>query len=82
MPNDLSDEQAASFFVNPATAAGDDAARFEGEPRRMAAAKRAGGELGKMVIRLGYKCAFRTINIVRRREQVEELKKLARPRSS
>ena len=36
----------------------------------------AGGELGKMVIRLGKKYGFRTLNVVRRREQVEELKKL------
>src|SRR5207244_3670676 len=34
------------------------------------------GALGKMVIRLCYKLAIRTINVVRRREQVEELKKL------
>ena len=36
----------------------------------------AGGELGKMVIRLGKKYGFRTLNVVRRREQVEELKTL------
>jgi NADPH:quinone reductase-like Zn-dependent oxidoreductase len=36
----------------------------------------AGSTLGKMVIRLGKKYGFRTVNTVRRREQVEELKKL------
>jgi NADPH:quinone reductase len=36
----------------------------------------AGSSLGRMVIRLGKKNGFRTLNVVRRHEQVEELKKL------
>ena len=35
----------------------------------------AGSALGRMVIRLGKQYGFRTINVVRRREQAEELLK-------
>ena len=76
VPDDLSDEQAASFFVNPASAlvmTRDVLCVPKGEWLLQSA---AGGELGKMVIRLGRKYGFGTINVVRRREQVEELKKL------
>lgn len=76
VPDDLSDEQAASFFVNPATALAmvQDVLKVPKGAWLLQSA--AGGELGKMVIRLGYKFAFRTINVVRRREQMDELKKL------
>jgi NADPH:quinone reductase-like Zn-dependent oxidoreductase len=75
VPDDMSDEQAACFFVNPATALvmTQDVLKVNRGAWLLQSA--AGGELGKMVIRLGYKLAFRTINVVRR-EQVEELKKL------
>jgi NADPH:quinone reductase-like Zn-dependent oxidoreductase len=69
-------EQAAMFLVNPATAyimtrrvlnvpAGDSLVQTA-----------AGSALGRMVIRLGKRFGFHTINIVRRREQVDELKAL------
>ncbi len=76
VPDDMSDEQAACFFVNPATAVvmTQDVLKINRGAWLLQSA--AGGELGKMVIRLGYKFAFRTINVVRRREQVDELKKL------
>jgi NADPH:quinone reductase len=76
VPDEMSDDQAASFFVNPATALvmTQDVLKVPRGAWLLQSA--AGGELGKMVIRLGYKFAFRTINVVRRREQVEELKKL------
>lgn len=76
VPDEMSDEQAASFFVNPATALvmTQDVLKVPRGAWLLQSA--AGGELGKMVIRLGYKFAFRTINVVRRREQVDELKKL------
>jgi len=76
VPDDISDEQAATFFVNPATAVvmTQDVLKITRGAWLLQSA--AGGELGKMVIRLGYKFAFRTINVVRRREQVDELKKL------
>lgn len=76
VPDDLSDEQAASFFVNPATAVAMTQHVLQVPRGAWLLQSAAGGELGKMVIRLGYKLAFRTINVVRRREQVEELKKL------
>jgi NADPH2:quinone reductase len=76
VPDDLSDDQAATFFVNPATAlvmTRDVFAVPRGEWLLQSA---AGGELGKMVIRLGRKYGFKTLNVVRRREQVEELRRL------
>ena len=76
VPDDLTDEQAASFFVNPATALAMTRDVLKVTRGAWLLQSAAGGELGKMVIRLGYKFAFRTINVVRRREQVEELKKL------
>ena len=76
VPDDLTDEQAASFFVNPATALAMTQDVLKVTRGAWLLQSAAGGELGKMVIRLGYKFAFRTINVVRRREQVEELKKL------
>ncbi len=76
VPDDISDEQAATFFVNPATVVVmiHDVLKITRGAWLLQSA--AGGELGKMVIRLGFKSAFRTINVVRRREQVDELKKL------
>lgn len=72
----LSLEQAATFFVNPAAA-------YVMTRRRLAVPKgawllqtAAGSELGKMVIRLGRRYGFRTLNTVRRAEQVDELKSL------
>jgi NADPH:quinone reductase len=76
VPDDLSDEQAASFFVNPATAVAMTQYVLRINRGAWLLQSAAGGELGKMVIRLGHKLVFRTINVVRRREQVEELKKL------
>ncbi|MCS6865439.1 MAG: zinc-dependent alcohol dehydrogenase family protein [Gemmataceae bacterium] len=76
VPDELSDEQAATFFVNPATALAMTQKVLRIPRGAWLVQSAAGGELGKMVIRLGAKYAFRTINIVRRREHVEELKKL------
>ena len=75
VPDDISDEQAATFFTSTRHAlvmTRDDSA-CRGKWLLQSA---AGGELGKMVIRLGKKYGFRTLNVVRRREQVEELKGL------
>ena len=71
VPDDLTDEQAASFFVNPATALAMTQDVLKVTRGAWLLQSAAGGELGKMVVRLGYKFAFRTINVVRRREQVE-----------
>ncbi|MCE9528640.1 MAG: zinc-dependent alcohol dehydrogenase family protein [Planctomycetales bacterium] len=76
IPGDIDDEQAACFFVNPATAL----AMTEKVLRIPRAAwllqSAAGSALGRMIIRLGKHAGFRTINIVRRPDAVEELKKL------
>jgi NADPH:quinone reductase-like Zn-dependent oxidoreductase len=76
VPDDIPDEQAATFFVNPATALAMTRHVLRVAPGEWLLQSAAGGELGKMVIRLGQKYGFKTINTVRRREQVEELKKL------
>jgi NADPH:quinone reductase len=69
-------EQAAMFFVNPA-AAYIMTRRILNVPAGDWLLQTASGSaLGKMVIRLGRKFGFRTINVVRRREQVAELKAL------
>jgi len=74
VPDNLPDEQAATFFVNPATAIALTRRVLAVPPGEWLLQSAAGGELGKMIVRLGRKHGFRTMNVVRRREQVEELK--------
>jgi NADPH:quinone reductase-like Zn-dependent oxidoreductase len=76
VPAALGDEQAASFFVNPATALVVTRHVLRVRPGEWLVQSAAGGALGKMIVRLGKRDGFRTINLVRRREQVEELKQL------
>src|SRR5271156_1727637 len=74
--DDIPDEQIASLMINPATAIL--------MVRHVLAVPRgawllqsaAGGELGRMIIRLAKHDGIRTINVVRRREAVQELKDL------
>ncbi|QXE38006.1 zinc-dependent alcohol dehydrogenase family protein [Streptomyces sp. GMY02] len=76
VPDDIPDEQAASFFINPASAIV--------MVRRVLAVPRgewllqsaAGSEIGRMIIRLAKHDGIRTLNVVRRREPVPELKRL------
>lgn len=76
VPADLPDEQAASFFVNPMTVLA--------LVRHVLAVPRgawllqtaAGSNLGKMIIRLCRHDGIRTINVVRRREAMDELRAL------
>jgi NADPH:quinone reductase len=75
VPEGLPDEQAATFFVNPATAIAITRHVLRISPGQWLLQSAAGGELGKMIIRLGKMHGFHTINVVRRREQIEELKK-------
>ena len=72
----LSLEQAAMFFVNPATAYILTQKLHQPKPGEWFLQTAAGSSLGKMVIRLGKKFRFKTINVVRRMEQKEELEKL------
>lgn len=76
IPNKLPVEQAAMFFVNPATAYIMSRKVLNVPEGDWLLQTAAGSSLGKMVIRLGRKFGFKTINIVRRREQIDELKSL------
>jgi NADPH2:quinone reductase len=76
IPADLSDEQAATFFVNPASAIVMTQDVLKIPPGAWLLQTAAGSALGRMVIRLGVKHGFKTINVVRRAEQAEELTRL------
>jgi NADPH:quinone reductase len=72
---DLPDEQVAMFFVNPATALIMTQAVLKIAAGQWLLQTAAGSALGRMVIRLGKHFGFRTINVVRRAEQAEELRR-------
>ena len=76
VPDSMSDEQAATFFVNPASAIVMTRHILSVPAGAYLLQTAAGSALGRMVIRLGKKHGFRTINVVRRREQAEELRRL------
>jgi NADPH:quinone reductase-like Zn-dependent oxidoreductase len=73
VPDDLSDDQAATFFVNPASALVLTQHVLRVPRGAWLLQTAAGSALGRMVIRLGRQAGFRTINVVRRREQAQEL---------
>jgi NADPH:quinone reductase len=76
VPDDLPDEQAASFTINPASAIlmlRHVLAIPAGEWLLQSAAN---SELGRMIIRLAKHDGIRTVNVVRRREAVAELQRL------
>jgi NADPH:quinone reductase-like Zn-dependent oxidoreductase len=73
LPADLPDEQAAGFFVNPATVLVMIRSVLRVPRGAWLLQTAAASALGRMVIRLGKVDGFRTINVVRRREQAEEL---------
>jgi NADPH:quinone reductase-like Zn-dependent oxidoreductase len=75
LPDDIPDEQAATFFVNPASAVVMTRHVLNVPPGEWLLQTAAGSALGRMVIRLGKHVGFRTINVVRRREQAEELQR-------
>jgi NADPH:quinone reductase-like Zn-dependent oxidoreductase len=70
------DEQAATFFVNPASAWIMTRSVLKIPSGGWLLQTAAGSALGRMVIRLGIHYGFRTINVVRRKEQGEELRRL------
>lgn len=76
LPSDLADDQAATFFVNPATALAMICHVLRVPRRSWLLQTAAAGALGRMIIRLGRQRGFRTINVVRRREQADELAQL------
>jgi NADPH:quinone reductase len=73
---DVPDEQAATFFVNPATALVMTRWVLRVPRGAWLLQTAAGSALGRMVIRLGKLDGFRTLNVVRRRAQAEELQRL------
>ncbi len=73
---DLPDEQVASYFVNPATALAMVRHVLKVAPGEWLLQSAATSALGKMMIRLGRRDGFKTLNVVRRHEAIEELKAL------
>jgi NADPH2:quinone reductase len=73
VPDEVPDEQAASFFVNPASALVMTQYVLRVPHGAWLLQTAAGSALGRMVIRLAKRHGFRTIDVVRRREQAEEL---------
>jgi NADPH2:quinone reductase len=76
IPNDIPDDQAASFFVNPASVLAMITRVLRVRRGDWLLQTAAASALGKMVIRLGKHQGFRTINLVRRQEQADELRRL------
>ena len=76
VPDDIPDEQAAAYFVNPATVLA--LARHVLKIRKgdWLLQSAAGSTLGRMMIKLARYDGFRTLNVVRRREAIGELKAL------
>ncbi|HLN30714.1 MAG TPA: zinc-dependent alcohol dehydrogenase family protein [Gemmataceae bacterium] len=73
VPAGVPDEQAAAFFVNPASALVMTRSALKIPRGAWLIQTAAGSALGRMVIRLGRLYGFRTINVVRRKEQATEL---------
>jgi NADPH:quinone reductase-like Zn-dependent oxidoreductase len=73
LPRWMPDEQAALFFVNPASALVMVRNVLRVPRGAWLLQTAAGSALGRMVIRLGKYYGFRTLNVVRRPEQAQEL---------
>jgi NADPH:quinone reductase-like Zn-dependent oxidoreductase len=74
--SDIPDEQVASFFVNPATVIAMVKHELAVPACEWLLQAAAGSALGKMIIRYAKSRGVKTINVVRRREAVDELKAL------
>jgi NADPH:quinone reductase-like Zn-dependent oxidoreductase len=74
--SDLPDAQVASFFVNPATVLAMARHVLKVPKGDWLLQSAAGSTLGRMMIKLGKHDGFKTLNIVRRREAMDELKAL------
>lgn len=76
VPDEVSDQTAAQFIVNPVTAwvmLVDELGLQEGDWLLQTA---AGSTLGRIVLQIAKLKGYKTVNFVRRQEQVEELKAL------
>jgi NADPH:quinone reductase-like Zn-dependent oxidoreductase len=75
LSSQLSVNQAATFFVNPATAYVMTQLVLRVPPGEWLLQSAANSTLGRMIVRLGRRFRFKTLCIVRREEQVEALQK-------
>ncbi|HVF57751.1 MAG TPA: zinc-dependent alcohol dehydrogenase family protein [Pyrinomonadaceae bacterium] len=76
VPDAVSDQTAAQFVVNPLTAWIMCVEELGLKPGEWLLQTAAGSTLGRVVLQIARMRGFKTINVVRRREQVEELKTL------
>lgn len=76
VPEGVSDQTAAQFVVNPLTAWIMTIEELRVQPGEWLLQTAAGSTLGRVVLQIARQRGFKTINVVRRREQVEELKAL------
>lgn len=76
VPDDIPDEQAATFFVNPATVLAMVRHILKVPKGEWLLQSAAGSTLGRMIILLGRHDGFKTLNVVRRHEAIAELKSL------
>lgn len=76
VPDTVSDATAAQFVVNPLTAWVMLTEELNVQPDQWLLQTAAGSTLGRMVLQIAKIRGFKTINVVRRRAQVEELKAL------
>jgi NADPH:quinone reductase-like Zn-dependent oxidoreductase len=76
VPDSVSDQTAAQFVVNPLTAWIMTLEELALKPGEWLLQTAAGSTLGRVVLQIARLRGFKTINVVRRREQVEELKAL------
>jgi NADPH:quinone reductase len=76
VPDDISDEQAATFFINPATVLAMVRHLLAVPKGEWLLQSAAGSTLGRMIINLGRHDGFKTVNVVRRRDAIAELRSL------
>ena len=76
VPDGVSDQTAAQFVVNPLTAWIMTVEELALQPGEWLLQTAAGSTLGRVVLQIARQRGFKTINVVRRREQAEELKAL------
>lgn len=82
LPRTLSVEQGAMFFVNPATALLMTRSVLNIPRGAWLLQTAAASAVGRMVIRLGRESGFRTLNVVRREDQAEQLRRDGLPGDS
>jgi NADPH:quinone reductase len=75
-PDDLSDDQVASFMINPASAVMMVRHVLAVPPGEWLLQSAAGSEIGRMIIRLAQNDGIHTVNVVRRPEAAAELEGL------